>query len=98
MRGGRNKASAHTMFVFGKSAGWVEMALVGNRIPHQYVLPSMWQSVVNAPKKRKSERQDIYKTRLRRYAQTLCDVKLTKATADAFLIALYCARIRGVSW
>lgn len=92
----RNLASAHTMFVFGRGVGHIDMALAGNRLWEStiHITPRKWQAEFGIGPKGKGETQTQFKNRIKAKAVELFpDVKVTLKTADALLIALYGKRI-----
>ena len=84
----------HSMFSFGTSYGWSEMALIsvcGTR--YKKLVPRSWQSKVGAPARPKETSKEGYKRLLKEYAQSLFpQLTVTLATADALLLAR-CAEI-----
>lgn len=71
-------------FAFGKSVGWLLMALTGNHIPFDQVIPRKWQKALGVvyPKgATDTEKKNITKRR-------------THAISDALLIAEFCRRTR----
>ncbi len=90
-----NRSPGSSMFKFGRSAGGLAMACVGNGIPVEEVPPQRWQSGLHIAKKVKSESRVDWKNRLKGISQRLFpSIKVTLATADALLIATYCMRWR----
>ena len=88
----KNIASGHTMFNFGKGAGYLEMALVAAAIPYELVPPQRWQKGLQIVGKDKSETKTQWKNRLKSKAQQLFPAyanSITLAVADAILIAEY---------
>lgn len=103
----KNMASGHTMFTFGKSVGWIEMAVEVCELTHpdQFfeVVPRVWQSALNiSPRKSHrvgkkviwDESKTDFKNRLKLLASSLFPrgSRPTAKTADALLIAEYCRR------
>lgn len=81
------------MFKFGMSYGGLRMALIAAGIPFEEVTPQAWQKALGIGKRDKAESRTQWKNRLKAKAQQLFpQVKVTLATADALLIALYCKR------
>lgn len=81
------------MFNFGKGAGHLEMALLACGIPTESVPPRRWQKALGISPRKKAETKTQWKNRLKSVAQRLFPKeKVTLATADALLIALYCKR------
>lgn len=77
------------MFTFGQSYGMLRMALVAAWIPFEAVRPQAWQKELDLSK---PDHMDTtkWKNWLKERAQKLFPhVKVTKATADALLIATY---------
>lgn len=94
--GGKNLASAHTMFAFGRSYGLLLGLLVASEISYVEVPPGTWQRGLGVPPKKKSETRVAWKNRLKSVAQARFPrLKVTLATADALLIALYCKQEYG---
>ena len=89
------------MFNFGKGFGWIEMALIANKIPTTEVTPQKWQKELQLGSKGKKSTLE-WKTKLKQRAQQLWptvekqfNLKFKKdwlAVADALLILEY-ARI-----
>jgi hypothetical protein len=74
-------------FNFGVGYGGLRMALVGNRIPFEEVIPQKWQKYMDC---RTGGDKNITKD----LAQKLFpNLKVTHALADACLIAEYCRRV-----
>jgi hypothetical protein len=95
--GGKNVGPGPAMFKFGFSAGFAQGCLTALGIPHEEVAPKRWQQVLGVPARKPAESKAQWKARLRGEAQRrFPDVKVTLATADALLIALYCRRVAGV--
>lgn len=91
-----NPASAHTMFEFGRTFGHLESLLIALQIPHEFVMPAVWQKGVGIERKRENENRSQWKGRLRSFSQELYpDADTTLATADALLIAHYCYKTKG---
>jgi len=89
--GSSNRASGHTMFAFGKSTGFLEMALIAASIPYDLVTPQAWQKAFNL-KRGKTEKKTAWKRRLTDTARLQgvpFSQKITNATGDATLMALY---------
>jgi len=81
------------MFKFGRGVGHLEMALLACGIPSEAVPPRKWQKALGISSKKKTESKVQWKNRLKSVAQRLFpSEKITLATADALLIALYCKR------
>lgn len=90
----RNVASAHTTFRLGESFGMLQMALVYSRISFQEILPHDWQQRLGVESKRKGEKQNQFKGRLKERAKQLFpEEKITLQTSDAYLLAYLCRRI-----
>lgn len=91
--GGKNMASGHTMFEFGGSYYGLRMALIGNKIPFDTVLPATWQKGLSIPPRKRNEGKTQWKNRLKAVAQRLFPSEsITLALADAYLIAEYVRR------
>jgi hypothetical protein len=96
--GGRNVASAHTMFKFGWSYGALRMALVAHDIQFISVVPKKWQKASSLgidesalPPRESKETTSSWKGRLRKVARDLYpQAKITLKTSDALLLAHYC--------
>lgn len=86
-------------FTFGRNYGFLRGCLIAAGIPFQEVQPRTWQKALGiAPRgKGTGETQTEFKRRLRGVAQQrFPGVRVTLATADALLIALYtCLREEG---
>ncbi len=88
-----NKASAHSMFSFAMGYGGLRMALRGNEIPFDAVVPIKWQRAMGIAARKKGETQVSHKNRIKARAQQLFPtIKVTLATCDALLLAEYCRR------
>ena len=102
-----NMASAHTMFTFGKSVGWIEMALEALNMTgddkFEIVPPRTWQKGLGIESRQShrdgrriiwDESKTEFKNRLKDTANRLFPRgrRLTAKTADALLIAEYCRR------
>ncbi len=89
--GGASNGSA--MFKFGKNYGSICMALVACGLHNtEYVTPQVWQEGVGAIGKRKGEKKQQFKARLKIRAQSLFpnSTGITLGVSDAMLIAWYC--------
>ena len=90
------KQGVASSFKFGYHYGLLRMALIGNRIPFEEVTPRAWQKGLDIPPRKSSESPTQWKNRLKGLAQQYFPgEKVTLATADALLIALYCERKHG---
>lgn len=79
------------MFNFGVGYGGLRMALTGLHVEWKCAVPQRWQPRVGAPKKGKETSVAEHKNRLKELAQHLFPgTRVTKAVADALLIAHYC--------
>lgn len=88
--GGKNKASAHTMFKFGQNYGVLRAAMICAGIPFKTVPPRIWQKGVGVTGRKKTEFKSQFKNRLKSRAQELFPgIKITLNTSDALLIAYY---------
>ena len=97
--GKKNMASAHTMFAFGKSVGWVEMALEVFGMEPKMVVPKVWQDFTGVLARQYhkvgkkvvwDEKKEAYKGRLKTKAVELFpSAKPTLKTCDALLLAWY---------
>lgn len=86
-----------SVFTFGEGFGKLQMALCASQIPYELVTPQKWQKALGIPSRKtggdKGAAKREHKNNLLQHAQRLFPkVKLTLATADALLIALYCKR------
>lgn len=82
-----------TMFVFGQGYGGLRMALLACAIPFEEITPQRWQKAIMQSSRGKAETKTQWKNRCKARAQQIFPgVKVTLATADALLIALYCRR------
>jgi hypothetical protein len=74
------------------------MALTGNLIPFEEVSPQTWQKQMGIRPRAKTESKNDHKNKLLAAAQRLFPgPRITKATADALLLAEYLRReYRGV--
>jgi hypothetical protein len=89
-----NPTPGSAMFKFGVSAGHLQGFLIALGIPHEEVTPRRWQQALGIPGRKHTETKGQWKSRLKDVAQRrFPDVKVTLATADALLIALYCQRV-----
>jgi hypothetical protein len=86
------------MFTFGQNYGSLRMLLVASKIPFLSVAPVTWQSALGvSPRDKRGEDKESdsqFKTRLKTHAKGLFPAlsTLTKATADALLLAEFCRR------
>lgn len=82
-------------FTFGHHVGQLDMVFAALNIIPLRVRPSEWQSSFGIQRE-KGESKYVYKGRLVELAQRLCRAdernKMTRATADAYLIALYISK------
>jgi hypothetical protein len=75
---------ATSAFTFGEGIGRLRMALVASRITFECVVAVKWQNALNC-------RTGGDKNVTKNYAQRLFShLKVTHATADALLLAMYC--------
>ena len=98
------QGGASSMFNFGKGFGWIEMALIANKIPTTEVTPQKWQKELQLGSKGKKSTLE-WKTKLKQRAQQhwptvekQFNLKFKKdwlAVADALLILEY-ARITEI--
>ncbi len=80
-----------SMFSFGKTAGHIEMALLGNRIPFEEIHPTKWQKFFSLGTSNSNKTE--WKNKLKNFAIKLFPKeKVTLYNADALLIAEYCRR------
>lgn len=71
----------------------LRMALTAANISHEIVRAQDWQKGLGIPKRKINENRTQWKNRLKQRAeQFFPNMKVTNATADALLIALYCKR------
>jgi hypothetical protein len=59
---GRNVASGHTMFTFGRSYGFLRGCLVSLKIPFDEVTPVIWQRSLAIPPRKTGESRTARKT------------------------------------
>jgi hypothetical protein len=99
----RNRASAHTMFVFGCRYGSVRMAMIAAGLfegeGFHAVAPRTWQKSLSIEPRRKVghkwvESRSQFKRRLKETAVAMFPLVagVTNKTADALLIAEHCRR------
>lgn len=91
------KQGVSSVFTFGEGFGKLQMALCAADMSYEMVTPQKWQKALGvSPRKTggdKGAAKREHKNKLLQHAQRLFPkVKLTLATADALLIALYCKR------
>ena len=73
----------------------LRMALAAAGISIEIVTPQVWQKALSIPPRKKEEGRTSWKNRLKAKAQQLFPgVRVTLATADALLLAVYCQRKR----
>ena len=79
-------------FAFGRHYGFLRGLLVAYEVPWLDVRPAKWQTAMGCLSKGD---KNVTKARAQQLAPSL---KLTHATADALLLAIYCSRLdwRGV--
>ena len=78
-------------FKFGKNYGFLRGLLVANRVAFDQVSPQRWQKSLNLQKKSKEETKTQHKNNIKGKAQQLYpQLKVTLATADAIMLAVYC--------
>ena len=86
------------MFNFGRGYGRLEMALTAAGICYDGVVPRSWQKANGVDPKGKQESKADFKRRLKARAEELFpQCRPTLATADALLIARWCA-MRWGNW
>ena len=91
---GKGGQPGSAMFVFGRGVGGLCMALLACSIPFEEVPPQRWQKAIMKSSRGKTESKPQWKNRCKAKAQQLFPTqKVTLATADALLIALYCKRL-----
>jgi hypothetical protein len=91
---GKDGQPGSAMFVFGMGYGGLRMALLACSIPFEEVTPQRWQKAIMKSSRGKTESKSQWKNRCKAKAQQLFpSQKVTLATADALLIALYCKRL-----
>lgn len=89
----RNIAAAHTMFILGKSAGWLEMALVYARVTFVEIPAREWERQYDIKPKQPDETPRKYKNRLKQYAKLVFPKeRITLDTCDAYLLAHLCQK------
>lgn len=82
-----------TMFKFGCNTGAYLMGLTAAEIPYEEVVPGVWQRGLGISPRKLGESKVDWKNRLKAVAQSQFPrTRITLATADALLIALYCRR------
>lgn len=82
-------------FKFGQSYGSLRMAVIAAGIPLEEVTPRKWQPAIGV-RPIKGETKTAHKNRLKARAQELFPgLKITHATADALLLAVYGLRTFG---
>jgi hypothetical protein len=92
--GGKNVGPGPAMFKFGASVGLLHGFLIALAIPFEEVTPRRWQQALGIPGRKATETKVRWKSRLKEHAQRrFPDTRVTLATADALLIALYCQRV-----
>ena len=78
-------------FKFGKNYGFLRGLLVANRVAFDQVSPQRWQKSLSLQKKSKEETKTQHKNNIKGKAQQLYpQLKVTLATADAIMLAVYC--------
>lgn len=83
-------------FMYGY--GGLRMALLAAEIPHQTVRPQVWQKGLKIPPRKKTEKTNQWKDRLRSEARRLypklniwcAGLGAQRAVSDAILLAHYC--------
>jgi hypothetical protein len=87
--GGMPGNGASRAFTFGQGYGWIETALVANRIPCENPTPQKWQKAIQCGV-RGNRTEGQWKAHLKRIAESLYpNVKLTLQFSDALLICHY---------
>jgi crossover junction endodeoxyribonuclease RuvC len=81
-------------FTFGRGLGWLDMCLARWDLHTERVLPRKWQKYFSLQRARdEGESKYSYKKRIQEKSKTLVphdkEKRLTLATCDAYLIALY---------
>ena len=85
-----------SMFTFGKGYGSLRMALIGNGIPFEEVTPQKWQKALGLGGRAASGSKTAFKNHLKGKAQQYFPkLKVTLATSDALLLAVYCKKLHG---
>ncbi len=94
--GGIPGQGASSAFNFGKGCGFIEMALLAQKIKTEYVTPQKWQKLYSVGKssitKSTPKEKREHKNKLKAVAQRLFPQlgrKVTLLTCDALLIAEY---------
>lgn len=88
---GSNKSSMAKLYGSYRS---LQMALTACNIDYEERLAAQWQNEMHIPKRKKKETTYAWKGRLLKFARKLFpDDNLTRATADAAIIAEYCRRL-----
>ena len=68
--------------------------LIALGVPFEEVTPKRWQRALGIAPRGRTETKVQWKSRLKDFAQRrFPDIKVTLATADALLLALYCQRV-----
>lgn len=84
-------------FTFGKNTGRLEGFMIAADIECNVVHPATWQRTIGVVPRKRGEAKTQWKTRLKRLAQYMFPTtKVTKAIADALLIAYYCYLTSGL--
>jgi hypothetical protein len=92
--GGKNVGPGPAMFKFGVSVGHLQAFLIALGVPFEEVTPKRWQRALGIAPRGRTETKVQWKSRLKDFAQRrFPDIKVTLATADALLLALYCQRV-----
>lgn len=95
---GGNAQPGSRAFTFGRSYGWLEMALVAcgleEGVDYQYATPQKWIKYLGIPKRTADMTDSQWKNVLKSTAQRMYpDTKITLKTADALLLAEYCLQL-----
>jgi hypothetical protein len=84
------------MFNFGMNYGGLRMAMIAAQIPFEEVTPRTWQKELGISPRKKVEKPNKFKSRIKAKAQQLFPkLNVTLKTCDALLIAEYCRRVRS---
>lgn len=85
-----------SMFEFGRGVGHLEMAMTATGLEWDTILPQRWQRGLGLRTKEKKESDTQWKSYLRsEAAKRFTRIKVTKATADALLIAWFTLHTKG---
>lgn len=84
----------HSMFVFGRSYGFLRGLLIGLKIPFEEVSPQRWTKDMRlVGGKKGTEKKNLHKSRCQ---ELFPHLKITHAIADALLLAEFGRRRQGL--